>query len=197
VTVQGVLGGLRVVLLDARLAIVHGALAQAFFALVAALALLTSARMRAAAGREVTAAAPLATVAALAVYAQIVLGALLTHEGRLVPHLTLAGVVFVLVPITASRLSRTGDPVATPVARLLLVLLALQLVLGAGAYLARFSPIWIPGGQATTLALPVAHRLVASLILGAATMLAVRAAGGRTAPGSAAASDAVAEGAVS
>src|SRR5207244_2725074 len=85
VVAQGVLGGLRVVLLEDTLAIVHGSLAQAFFGL----------------------------------------------------------------------------------------LLALQLLLGVGSYLGRFSSVWIPGEQTTMLVLSVAHRLVASLILGATVVLAV------------------------
>ncbi|MGH7264342.1 MAG: COX15/CtaA family protein, partial [Candidatus Rokuibacteriota bacterium] len=48
VCVQGLLGGLRVVLLEDALAIVHGCLAQAFFALVVALAAFTSPRWTAA-----------------------------------------------------------------------------------------------------------------------------------------------------
>src|SRR5205085_879737 len=68
----------------------------------------------------------------------------------------------------------TGDAVAAPLSRLLLALLGLQLALGIGAYLARFSPLWIPGGQTTMLVLPVAHRLVAGLILSATVVLAVR-----------------------
>src|SRR5204862_3704480 len=50
----------------------------------------------------------------------------------------------------------------------------LQLALGIGAYLARFSPIWIPGEQATSLALPVVHRRVGGLLLAATVVLAVR-----------------------
>ena len=73
-----------------------------------------------------------------------------------------------------ARLRRTGDPVAAPAARLLLGLLGLQLVLGVGSYLARFAAVWIPGGQLTMLALPVAHRLAGGLILAAAVVLAVR-----------------------
>ena len=42
VVVQGLLGGLRVVLLQGTLAILHGCLAQAFFGLLVAIALLTS-----------------------------------------------------------------------------------------------------------------------------------------------------------
>src|SRR5205085_11542580 len=42
VVAQGLLGGLRVVLLEDTLAIVHGCLAQAFFGLVTAIVFLTS-----------------------------------------------------------------------------------------------------------------------------------------------------------
>lgn len=174
VIAQGTLGGLRVVLLKDQLAIVHGALAQAFFGLVVALALLTSPRARTPVAPAAAAAGPLAACAAAAVYAQIVLGALLTHEGWLVPHLAVAVLVFGLVPVATARLRRSGDPVASPVAGALLALLGVQLALGIGSYLARFSPVWIPGGQATVLALPVAHRLFASLILGASVVLAIR-----------------------
>jgi len=52
--------------------------------------------------------------------------------------------------------------------------LVLQLVRGAGSYVAGFSAVWIPGGQLRTLALPVAHRLVGGLLLAAAVVLAVR-----------------------
>jgi heme A synthase len=116
----------------------------------------------------------LALAAALLVYGQIVFGALLTHAGRIDLHLAGAVGVFGLVPVVTARLRRSGDAVAAPAASVLLVLLGLQLLLGVGAYLARFSAVWIPGGQLTMLVLPVAHRLVGGLILAAAVVLAVR-----------------------
>jgi hypothetical protein len=58
--------------------------------------------------------------------------------------------------------------------RLVTALLGLQLLLGIGSFLVRFSPIWIPGEQLTVTAVPVAHRLVGSLILAATVVLAVR-----------------------
>jgi heme a synthase len=174
VVAQGVLGGLRVVLLQDGLAIVHGSLAQAFFALLAALVLLTARRARVAGPAVEPALKALTVLVAALVYAQIVFGALLTHAGRLDLHLAGAALAFVLVPIVTARLRRTGDPVAAPIARLLLILLVIQLALGAGSYLARFSSLWIPGGQITVVLLPVAHRLVGSLILGAIVILAVR-----------------------
>jgi heme a synthase len=174
VVAQGVLGGLRVVLLQDTLAIFHGCLAQAFFALLAVIALLTAPGGRIPASPVEPALKGLAVLAAVLVYVQIVFGALLTHAGRIDLHLAGAVLVFVLVPIVAAQLRRTGDAVAAPVSRLVSVLLGVQLLLGVGSFLARFSSIWIPGEQLTVTALPVAHRLMGSLILAAAVVLAVR-----------------------
>jgi heme a synthase len=174
VVAQGLLGGLRVVLLQDTLAIFHGCLAQAFFALLAVIALLTAPGCRVAASPVEPALKGLAVLAAVLVYVQIVFGALLTHAGRIDLHLAGAVLVFVLVPIVAAQLRRTGDAVAAPVSRLVGVLLGVQLLLGVGSFLARFSPIWIPGEQLTVTALPVAHRLMGSLILAACVVLAVR-----------------------
>ena len=174
VVAQGVLGGLRVVLLQDTLAIFHGCLAQAFFALLAVIALLTAPGGRVAASPVEPALKGLAVLAAVLVYVQIVFGALLTHAGRIDLHLAGAVLVFVLVPIVAAQLRRTGDAVAAPVSRLVSVLLGVQLLLGVGSLLARFSSIWIPGEQLTVTALPVAHRLMGSLILAACVVLAVR-----------------------
>ena len=174
VIAQGVIGGLRVVLLTGALAMVHGPLAQAFLALVAAVAFLTSravTRPRAVVDPGLRV---LSLVAVAALYAQIVLGALLTHAGWLWLHLGGAVVVFAVAPIVTARARRTGDPVAGPLARVLVVLLAVQLALGIGAYLARFSGLWIPGAQLTMLALPVTHRLVGGLLLATSVVLAVR-----------------------
>jgi heme A synthase len=153
---------------------IHGPFAQAFFALVVAVALLTSRRMAAPAPVLAGATRRLTVATAVVVYVQIVFGALLTHAGRIDLHLTGAVAVFVLTPMVTARLGRSGDAVAAPVARLLLLLLGLQLLLGVGSYLARFSAIWIPGGQLTMLVLPVAHRLAGGLILAATVVLAVR-----------------------
>jgi cytochrome c oxidase assembly protein subunit 15 len=174
VVAQGVLGGLRVVLLEDTLAIFHGCLAQAFFALLAVIVLLTAPRGRDVASPVEPALKGLAVLGAVLVYVQIVFGALLTHAGRIDLHLAGAVLVFVLVPIVTAQLRRTGDAVAAPVSRLVSVLLVVQLLLGVGSFLARFSPIWIPGEQLTVTALPVAHRLVGSLILAASVVLAVR-----------------------
>ena len=174
VVVQGVIGGLRVVLTADTLAMIHGPFAQAFFAFVVALALLTSARMAAPVPPLDGATRGLTTATAVLVYLQIVFGALLTHAGYLALHLLGALTVFVVAPLATARLRRSGDVVAAPAARLALIFLGLQLLLGTGSYLARFSAIWIPGGQVTMLVLPVAHRLVGGLLLAATVVMAVR-----------------------
>jgi cytochrome c oxidase assembly protein subunit 15 len=174
VIAQGVIGGLRVVLLTDALAMVHGPLAQAFFALIAALAFLTA---PAAARPGVGTDAPLrrlAVVVVAALYGQIVLGALLTHAGWLWLHVAGAVVVFAVAPMVTARARRGGDVVAAPLSRVLLGLLAVQLMLGVGAYLARFSSVWIPGAQVTMLVLPVAHRLVGGLLLATSVVLTLR-----------------------
>ncbi|MGH7313718.1 MAG: COX15/CtaA family protein [Candidatus Rokuibacteriota bacterium] len=173
VVAQGVLGGLRVVLLQDVLAILHGCLAQAFFALVAGLALATSPRARLPVAPLEPGVRTGILLAAVLVYLQIVFGALLTHAGWLEMHLLGALAVFALVPVAAARLRRSGDAVAEPLARSLLVLLAVQLVLGVAALVARLAPELVPAA-ALVLVLPAAHRLAGSLILATAVLLAFR-----------------------
>jgi cytochrome c oxidase assembly protein subunit 15 len=172
VSVQGILGGLRVVLLKDAIATVHGSLAQAFFALTVTLAVVTA---RAWQSQRACSVAPgLRTTAFAAVallYTQIVFGALLTHQGRVDLHLVGAVAVLVVVPTLTARARAVGAPLLERSAMALLVLLLAQLGLGVGAYLARFTTVAIPGGPAMALALPVTHRLVAAMILGAAVAL--------------------------
>src|SRR2546422_5310479 len=104
VVAQGMLGGLRVVLLEQTLAILHGCLAQAFFALVAVAALVTSPRWQEPATAEALAASTRSLTLAVAalVYIQIVFGALLTHAGFLQLHMIGALAVFALAPIATA-----------------------------------------------------------------------------------------------
>ncbi|MBI1735380.1 MAG: COX15/CtaA family protein [Candidatus Rokubacteria bacterium] len=174
VVVQGVLGGLRVVLLNDALALVHGTIAQAFFGLLVAIALLTARESTTRPDLEPRLRALVFVVAGL-VYLQLVSGALLTHARHLDLHVFGAMAVYALLPQVALRVGRTRDRVAATTARALLVLLAVQLVLGAGSFFVRFASLSLPGDPASALALPVAHRVVGTLIFGAAVVLAIRA----------------------
>lgn len=182
VIVQGILGGLRVILLHDQLAIVHGCLAQAFWALLVTVAVLTApgGAAQAPAARSLRL---LAVAGVAVVYVQIVFGALLTHEGWIVLHLVGAAAVFAVVPVLTARARRGADPIAARASGALLVLLGLQLALGLGSFVVRFTSVWIPGEQLTTLVLPVAHRLAGSLILGATVVVAIRLWAGRALAG--------------
>ncbi|KRT68858.1 MAG: Cytochrome oxidase assembly [Candidatus Rokubacteria bacterium CSP1-6] len=180
VAVQGVLGGLRVVLVKDGIAIVHGALAQAFFGLAVALALVTSPSWATAAPAQAADALLLRRLALLTtgvVYLQIVLGAFLTHFGaRLDGHLAGAAALALLIPALALRVQRgQGDqPALVLPARLLVALLVVQLLLGLGAYAGRFTGLALPLAPHSVLAFPVAHRLTGGLLLAASLLLTLR-----------------------
>ena len=182
VVVQGVLGGLRVVLAAEALAIVHGAFAHAVFALVAAIALFTSRSWRAAAPSVRSASAlrlrRLALLTTVGLYLQIVLGTFVTHLGiRLDAHLLGAAVISVAVILLGFRVmsGRADWPELVRPAEALRALWILQLLLAAGAYVARFHAAEVPLGAALALGFPVGHRLTGGLMLVASLVLALRA----------------------
>jgi len=114
VVIQGVLGGLRVVLLEYVLAIVHAGTAQAFFALTVSLALFTSPDWRRPLAEEPLAdggkVRRLCLMTTLMIYIQIVLGAVLRHTGnRFDAHLLFAFFVAVHVLLVLRRNLRLGS----------------------------------------------------------------------------------------
>ena len=119
VCLQGLLGGLRVLENSPRLAFVHGALAQAVFALLAAVPVVLSARWAAAApprdarrgAGEIAGVGPSlvrsSTVLVVLAFAQAVLGAIFRHSGEglaLSLHVLLAVGVLGAVAITCRHL---------------------------------------------------------------------------------------------
>ncbi|MBI2878677.1 MAG: COX15/CtaA family protein [Candidatus Rokubacteria bacterium] len=178
VSVQGVLGGLRVVLLKETLAGLHGVLAPAFFALTVGLALVTSRGWVEPAGEPVPApeALGLSRLALLTtggIYLQIALGAWLTHlGGPLAPHLAGAAGLALLGPVLGARVlgRHAAEPRLVRPAVLLVGLLALQLLLGLGAYLVRFAAL----PPLAALAAPIAHRLAGALLLATGLVLTLR-----------------------
>jgi cytochrome c oxidase assembly protein subunit 15 len=182
VVIQGVLGGLRVVLAQDALAIVHGGFAHAFFALVAGIALFTSRSWQApvsaitsAQGRRLR---HLALCTAVGVYVQVLLGTLVTHLGaRLDAHLFVAALLSAAVIVLGFRImpGRAQWPELVWPTEALRALWALQLLLGLGAYVIKFHAAELPVGAALGLAFPVSHRLTGSLMLIASVILALRA----------------------
>jgi heme a synthase len=178
VVAQGVVGGLRVVLLEQTLAILHACLAQAFFALAVSLALFTSETWAAEPKRQEIPDAGriqrLALVTTGLIYCQIVFGAVLRHSGELlIFHLVFAAVVSLHVMLLSLRVL-TRHAALRDLSRPALYLGALlfaQLALGLGAYVAKFVmalPPWL------ALTLGTGHVVVGALMLAASLVLTLR-----------------------
>ena len=182
---QGVLGGITVLFyLPPAVSTAHATLAQSFFCLVVVMMIAT--------GREWVEGSPLvvaerhrprlrtlATLAAAAVYLQLILGAAFRHSGiKLLPHLISAVVVTVLVLWTILRIfsEHSAVPQLVRPTRALLVLLFVQLGLGFAAYLTRVE--WgkeTPQPVLSMVLATVAHVAVGALVLATSVVLAVQA----------------------
>ncbi len=180
VIVQGVLGGLRVVLLQPTLAIIHACFAQAFFALTVSLALFTAREWRnPPRGAPLSDGGRLRRLAAITtalIYCQIVFGAMLRHTGaRLDAHLLFAGLVAVHVILLLLRIAREHGA-ATALTRpgyLLGGLLVGQLLLGALSYLAKFTAL-IPLPPGALVLTTTTHLIIGALMLGTSLVIALR-----------------------
>ena len=194
VVTQGILGGVTVLLrLPIAVSVAHACLAQVVFCLLVTLALVTSRRFIAASQSRSTRPdrrlGRLAAAGTCLVFVQLFLGALMRHGGaglaipdfplafgRLVPpqfttdvaihfaHRVGALMVSLMVLFIALRAMRQPRPDLAGPARLALVLVLLQVALGAMAVLTRLAVI------PTT-----AHLLVGALLLATLMVLAVRA----------------------
>jgi hypothetical protein len=171
-----------VVLLNTTLAVIHGIMAQTFFAFIAGLAVRTSrewaeaARGAAPAGGALLRRLCLLTLGL--VYLQVVLGAVLTHTGALLhAHLLVAALVAVQVLWLTARILGTHPalPGLARPARVLAALVMGQLLLGLGSYVGRFTALGVAMAPGLALAFPVLHRMGGTLLLGAALVLALRA----------------------
>jgi len=181
VIAQGVLGGLRVVLLQQTLAIIHACFAQAFFALTASLTLFTSAEWKERPVKKLTADAGrvqrLGLLTVGFIYLQLVCGAVLRHTGEwLDMHLLGAALVAIHVLLLAARVCRNQAdlPVLVRSATRLRSLLVLQLGLGLGAYLGKFT---VSGAflNPFVVVLATSHVVVGALLLVTCLLLTLRA----------------------
>src|SRR5687767_9083190 len=176
---QGVLGGLRVVLLEHTFALVHAATAQIFFALTICLAIFTSPAWRRGPDQIVPDSGRLLRLSAITtglIYAQIVFGAVLRHTGeRLDAHLVFAALVAIHVILLILRVTRyhAANLKLIRPACLLAILLLLQLLLGVGSYLAKFNPLFrLPIDMIVFLT--TTHLVVGALMLVASLVITLR-----------------------
>jgi cytochrome c oxidase assembly protein subunit 15 len=181
VIVQGVIGGLRVILLEHTLAIIHAAFAQAFFALTVSLAVFTSTEWGAANLQE---ALPgddvrlrrLCVATTVVMYIQSVFGAILRHTGeRLDAHLFFAAMVALHVTLIALRVSRAHaeQPKLARPAFLLGVLLLAQLSLGIASYFGKFTSS-LRLAMGTLVLLTTTHLVIGALMLATSLVLTLR-----------------------
>jgi heme A synthase len=188
VMVQGMLGGFRVrlnALFGTDLAVVHGCFAQVVFALLVGLAYLVHrpalpAPARVAPAEERSSRAAVLAVAAL-VFFQLVFGALLRHTEA--PwwqraHVLTAFAVVASVVWLGTTLARGPEGRLPFAVKLLLVLVAAQLLLGVESWMMRFTGAGLFALQTVTVGQAVirtAHVLIGSWILATAVVVALRA----------------------
>jgi cytochrome c oxidase assembly protein subunit 15 len=174
VSLQGLLGGLRVTEVSTKLALLHGCTGQALFCVMVALVYLTSrdARETPEPGPDARNLAVAAGAALAAAYLQVVLGAQLRHVGgpvhtHILGAACVAGAVLWLLPITFLR-HAGRKRIVRPV-----LLLALLLLAQIGLGLAANSALMTPGRGSVVL--PSLHQEVGALLLAVTLLVCLRA----------------------
>jgi heme a synthase len=178
---QGILGGLRVVLLTQSLALIHACLAQAFFLLLVSIAFFTAPEKPGnPAERPVEhlrRLRRLCTLTTALIYAQVVFGAILRHTGaRLDAHLVVAAVVVVQVTMLTMYIWRNHVEEDALVRSIMLLsgLLIAQLSLGLGAYLVKYTAMAAIVTPFARVSLTTIHLAVGSLMLATSLMVTLR-----------------------
>jgi cytochrome c oxidase assembly protein subunit 15 len=145
VIAQGILGGARVIQNEQTLAMVHGTFAAVVFAAIGCLALVTGRGWFAAADRtrhgadKLAACRYVALAAPVLLFVQFVLGGFVRHLGTMLhEHLAFAVLAFLAVLATVVVSLRTGERWLRSSAWLLLAVVLVQIVLGAGSWVNRF-----------------------------------------------------------
>ena len=182
VVVQGVLGGLRVTQINRNFAIVHACLAQAFFALLCGIAWFTSRDWwRDKPTAPIPAAQKLRRLSLITtglLYVQLIFGAILRHTGsRLDMHLLFAFLVALHIFLLARRLLGTNaetQPIAPSLSFLLIGLLAVQLMLGTGAFFAKLTAFGETFAAGLTVTITTAHVAVGALMLVSSFVLTLK-----------------------
>jgi cytochrome c oxidase assembly protein subunit 15 len=181
VVMQGVLGGLRVILLEQTLAVIHAVFAQAFFALMVSLALFTSAGWKdqehTIRSDDVGRIRRLSVLTSIVIYVQIAFGAVLRHTGTgLGEHLLGAVIVAILLFLLVDLVlkNRQDLPRLVHAANTLRVLLILQVTLGMGAYVGGLMTPESRMASFTVVLLPTVHVVTGALMLATSLVLTLR-----------------------
>ena len=185
VSLQGVLGGLRVVWLSLDLAVVHACMAQLFLGLIVAMALFTSNAWLEGSTRTPdpeNASTPwrISLVTLGLLYVQIILGALLRHPGTgidpVLAGLHIFGAILVTIAIAylfrcVSRRFR-ATRVLHPAVRFLVILVVAQVILGVTAYVVTLDDVGMLEPSNLQVVVNTSHMVIGALLM-ASSVLAV------------------------
>lgn len=200
---QGILGGIRVLLVDRSTAMIHGCVAPICFALCVAMAVVTSQFWLSRGSMDkknlpnVTRAMVIGPAAVLVLsYLQLVLGAQLRHvqptaspshfAGIVVIHVLAAFLLWISVAVCWLLVRRCGDLTLSRPAMLLIPLVGVQIALGLGTWVVNYGwPTFLkflPGATSFLLRakgyldsiIVTAHVATGSLILAVATLTVLR-----------------------
>lgn len=200
VLAQGVLGGMRVLLDERVLALVHGCTGPLFFAAAAGMVAVTSPKWIAASNANESPAAPkvarLAALTAVIAYLQLVVGAVVRHSPHMLGdrsaaifqtavyfHLVLAAAVTVHTILLAAKCLR--GRVCSGAALGLTSLLAVQILLGLSTWMVKYGmPTWATqligetshfnrASDLASAAIVAGHGAVGALIVALATATAL------------------------
>jgi cytochrome c oxidase assembly protein subunit 15 len=177
VILQGVLGGMRVVLIKLNLAIVHACVAQIFFGLMVSMALFTSRGWHEDAGEaQDKRLARLSLITVFLLYVQIIFGAVLRHTGnRLDAHLLFAALSSIHVILLAWKTLKLPNPGAlAKEANCLWILLLVQLALGGASWLGKYAAVGEAFSPGLIIAVTSAHVLVGAMLFAASLVVALR-----------------------
>lgn len=181
VIAQGVLGGLRVLLANTDLAIVHACMAQTFFCIAIALALVTGGgwkELGVSSRPTISKLRGLAVITTAAIYMQLILGAITRHTHAMTSaHIVGAVVVVALVARTGieAMMHHGSDRALIRPGLAMLGFTMVQLFVGLGALAlraARDADLPLTPWQ---VMVPTVHVALGALILGTSVVLALRA----------------------
>jgi len=183
VILQGLLGGMRVLADDHRIAMLHGSFAALVFSLMAAVALFTSRSwVRTAPPADihyVSHLRPWAIAIPVLIFGQFLLGGLLRHLGGALHEHIAAGIVVLLFVIAITVVThRSGMTWLRKPAYFLLSIVILQVCLGAMSFVTKFG--FAPSGyvavseSAPQIISRTVHTIVGMLVLMTSVIYALR-----------------------
>lgn len=177
VSIQGVLGGLRVTELNLNFAIIHACLAQAFLVLLCAICWFTSRdwfekqQPLPSNGQNTTVQKlrRLSLITTILIYVQLIFGAILRHTGnRLDAHLLFAFLVALHIGLLGRRCFSSREDsqkIGQTLPLILLGSLVLQLILGTGAFILRRTVVGETVSALLTDIVTTSHVAVGAIML--------------------------------